>query len=245
MRAFMAIVKREFLAYFFSPLAYVVLTGFLFASGWIFYQIVVALNVPDTPRAATMTLFFTNAFYWIFMMLFCSMIAMRLIAEERKSGSIEALLTAPVSETTVVAAKFLGAWCFLMFLWLPTVLYPIMLSRFGAIDFGPVAAGYLGIGMVGALFLSAGTFASTLSKNQIVSAVIGFVLILAVFIIGFSENLGTSPAWRDALSYLNLAEQMDEFSRGIIDTRRLVYVFSTVVFFLFLSTKSLEANKGK
>ena len=76
MRAFMAIVKREFLAYFFSPLAYVVLTGFLFASGWIFYQIVVALNVPDTPRAATMTLFFTNAFYWIFMMLFCSMIAM-------------------------------------------------------------------------------------------------------------------------------------------------------------------------
>lgn len=245
MRALWAIVKREFFAYFFSPLAYVVLTGFLFANGWVFYRIVLALNAPDTPRAATMSLFFSNVFYWIFMMIVCSVIAMRLIAEERKSGSIETLLTAPVGEGTVVVGKFLGAWTFLLFLWAPTICYPILLSRYGSIDVGPVAAGYVGIALVGALFLSAGTFASSLSKNQIVAAILGFVLILGIFVLGLFDELGMDPKTREALAYLNLLEHMDELSRGILDTRRVVYVASTVVFFLFLSTKALEANKGK
>ncbi len=245
MRALVAIVRREFLAYFFSPLAYVVLTGFLLVNGFVFYRIVLALNSPETPRTALMSLFFTSVFYWIFMMLITSMIAMRLLSEERKSGSIEALLTAPVSEGTVVTGKFAGALCFFAFLWLPTLLYPILLSRYGKVDPGPIASGYLGILLVGALFLSAGTFASALTKNQIVSAVLGFVFILTLFFVGLFDDLGRGTASKDAISYLNLLEHMDEFARGIVDTRRLIYVASTVVFFLFLSTKALESNKGK
>jgi len=245
LKAFRAIVKREFFSYFVSPLAYVVLTAFLLIQGYTFYLIVLALNQPETPRTALMSLFFTSIFYWIFMMLVSSVIAMRLLSEERKTGSIEALLTAPVSEATVVAGKFTAGWCFFLFLWLPTVLYPVLLSRFGTLDWGPIASGYLGIALVGALFIAAGTFASALTKNQIVAAIVGFVFILGVFIVGVFRDFVTDPAMRDALSYLNLLEHMDDFSRGIVDTRRILYVVSTVVFFLFLSTRALEANKGR
>ncbi len=121
----------------------------------------------------------------------------------------------------------------------------MLLSRFGTLDWGPIASGYLGIALVGALFISAGTFASALTKNQIVAAIVGFVFILGVFIVGVFRDFVTDPAYRDALSYLNLLEHMDDFSRGIVDTRRILYVASTVVFFLFLSTRALEANKGR
>ncbi|HVO52580.1 MAG TPA: ABC transporter permease [Thermoanaerobaculia bacterium] len=245
LKAFRAIVKREFFSYFVSPLAYVVLTAFLLIQGYTFYLIVLALNQPETPRTALMSLFFTSVFYWIFMMLISSVIAMRLLSEERKTGSIEALLTAPVSEATVVAGKFAAGWCFFLFLWLPTVLYPVLLSRFGTLDWGPIAAGYLGIALVGALFISAGTFASALTKNQIVAAIVGFVFILGVFLVGVFRDFVTDPGLRDAVSYLNLLEHMDDFARGIVDTRRILYVASTVVFFLFLSTRALEANKGR
>ncbi len=245
MRAFIAILRREFFAYFFSPLAWVVLTAFLLINGVLFNGILQALNQPETPRTAFLSLFFNNVFYWIFMMLVSSVIAMRLLSEERKSGSIETLLTAPVTEVTVVAAKFVAGWAFFLFLWLPTVLYPVMLSSHGKLDAGPVAGGYLGIALIGALFISAGTLASALTKNQIVAAVTGFGFIICVFFIGVFKEFVTDPSLREALAYLNLLEHMDDFSRGIIDTRRLVYVASTVVFFLFLSSKALEANKGR
>ncbi len=245
MKAFFAIVKREFLSYFFSPLAYVVLTAFLLVNGILFYGLLQALNGPETPRSMFMSLFFTNVFYWIFMMLTAMVISMRLLAEERRSGSLEALLTAPVTEGTVVAGKFMGGWFFLLFLWLPTALYPLLLSRFGSIDFGPVAAGYCGMALIGALFVAAGTFASALTKNQIIAAIIGFVFIISTFFIGVFQSFVNDPELRDRIAYLNLLDHMDDFSRGIVDTRRLVYAASLVVFFLFLATRTLEANKGK
>src|SRR6185369_4091295 len=113
------------------------------------------------------------------------------------------------------------------------------------VDFGPVAGGYVGIALIGALFVSAGTFASSLTKNQIVAAILGFLFIIVIFFVGVFNSLVTNPQTREALAYLNLLEHMDDFSRGIVDTRRLIYVASTVVFFLFLSTKALEVNKGR
>lgn len=245
MKALLAIVKREFFSYFVSPLAYVVLTAFLFINGYVFYAILLALNSPETPRTALMSLFFTNVFFWIYMMVIPSIISMRLLSEERKSGSLEALLTAPVSAATVVTGKFIGGWAFFLFLWLPTVAYPLMLSRFSSLDPGPIAAGYLGIALIGAMFIAAGTFASAITKNQIVAAIIGITFCLSIFLIGVFKDFVNDPAQREALSYLNLLEHMDDFAKGIVDTRRLVYVLSSVVFFLFLSTMTVEVNKGK
>ena len=245
MRALAAIVKREFLSYFVSPLAYVILTAFLLVSGSVFVLLVNALNAPETPSTAMMSLYFTNVFQWIFLMIVSSVISMRLLSEERKSGSIESLLTAPVSEATVVTGKFVGAWCFFLFLFLPTLVYPFLLSRVSRLDAGPVLSGYLGIALIGALFISAGTFASALTKNQIVAAILAFAIVLGSFLIGIFRDVLPSTNLRDALSYLNILEHMDDFSRGIVDTRRLVYVGSTVTFFLFLATRALEVNKGK
>jgi ABC-2 type transport system permease protein len=244
-RALLAIVKREFFSYFVSPLAYVVLTAFLLINGYVFYAILLALNSPETPRTALMSLFFTNVFFWIYMMVIPAIISMRLLSEERKSGSIEALLTAPVSEATVVVGKFVGGWAFFVFLWLPTVCYPLMLARFSSLDPGPIAAGYVGIALIGAMFIAAGTFASALTKNQIVAAIIGISFCLTIFLVGVFKDFVNDPATREALSYLNLLEHMEDFSKGIVDTRRLVYVLSSVVFFLFLSTMTVDVNKGK
>ena len=245
MRALAAIVKREFLSYFVSPLAYVILTAFLLVSGTVFVLLVNALNAPETPPTAMMSLYFTNVFQWIFLMIVSSVISMRLLSEERKSGSIESLLTAPVSEATVVTGKFIGAWCFFLFLFLPTLVYPLLLSGVSRLDAGPVLSGYLGIALIGALFLSAGTFASALTKNQIVAAIVAFAIVLGSFLLGIFRDVLPSTNLRDALSYLNILDHMDDFSRGIVDTRRLVYVGSTVTFFLFLATRALEVNKGK
>ncbi len=245
MRALAAIVRREFVSYFVSPLGYVILTAFLLVSGTVFVLLVSALNAPETPPTAMMSLYFTNVFQWIFLMIVSSIISMRVLSEERKSGSIESLLTAPVSEATVVTGKFVGAWCFFLFLFLPTLVYPLLLLRVSRLDPGPVLAGYLGIALVGALFISAGTFASALTKNQIVAAILAFAIVLGSFLLGIFRDFLPSANLRDALSYLNILEQMDDFSRGIVDTRRLVFMGSTVVFFLFLATRTLEVNKGK
>ena len=245
MKALVAIVKREFFSYFVSPLAYVILTAFLLVSGTVFVLLVNALNAPETPSTAMMSLYFTNVFQWIFLMIVSSVISMRLLSEERKSGSIESLLTAPVSEATVVTGKFIGAWCFFLFLFLPTLVYPLLLSGVSRLDAGPVLSGYLGIALIGALFLSAGTFASALTKNQIVAAIVAFAIVLGSFLLGIFRDVLPSTNLRDALSYLNILDHMDDFSRGIVDTRRLVYVGSTVTFFLFLATRALEVNKGK
>jgi len=244
-KALVAIVRREFLSYFVSPLAYVILTAFLLVSGTVFVLLVNALNAPETPSTAMMSLYFTNVFQWIFLMIVSSVISMRLLSEERKSGSIESLLTAPVSEATVVTGKFIGAWCFFLFLFLPTLVYPLLLSGVSRLDAGPVLSGYLGIALIGALFLSAGTFASALTKNQIVAAIVAFAIVLGSFLLGIFRDVLPSTNLRDALSYLNILDHMDDFSRGIVDTRRLVYVGSTVTFFLFLATRALEVNKGK
>lgn len=245
LRPFSAIVKREFFAYFYSPLAYVILTAFLLFNGLTFGGILQFLNQPDQPRTNLMAVFFGTGFFWFFMFIVPSVIAMRLIAEERKAGSIEALLTAPVDESVVVAGKFAGAWLFFVFLWLPTLLYPALLARHGSVDPGPIAASYVGVFLIGALFLALGTFASALAKNQIVAAILGFLFIITAFFVGVFNSLITDPKLRDAFAYLNLMEHMDDFSRGIVDTRRIVYVVTAVVFFLFLSSKALEANKGK
>jgi len=246
MRALLAIVKREFFAYFFSPLAYVVLTGFLLINGMFFSGLVRALaSNPEFGREAFIQLLFTGVFFWIYMMVVCSVIAMRLIAEERKSGSIETLLTAPVDEATVVVGKFLGAWAFLLFLWVPTLAYPLILSRFGRVEWGAVAGGYLGVALLGGLFISAGTFASALTKNQIVAAMLGFVFIIICFMPALFREFYTDTRVRETLAYVSLVDHMEDFARGIVDSRRVVYNVTAVIFFLFLGTKALEANKGK
>ena len=247
MRKVLAIVRRELIAYFSSPLAYMVLTAFLLMQGYIFYLIVSFLNQPGTQAMTPLRLFFGGTiFFWLFLLFVVPVITMRLIAEERRSGTIEPLLTAPVTEGQVIAGKFLAALGFYVVLWLPTVIYVLILKSHSAIDLGPVAAGYLGILLLGFLFLGVGTFASTLTNNQLIAAILAFAAMIALFSVGLLEQLVVSSSFfKSAFSYMNLWTQMDDFARGIVDTRHVVYQLSVGLLFLFLAARSLELKKGR
>ena len=243
MKQFLAIVGREWRAYFLSPLGYVILAGFLLMNGIIFAAIVAFMNQPGAPKGQALNLLFTNTYFWLFNLFVVPVIAMRLFADERKSGTLEVLLTSPVSEATVVLAKFTGALGFFLTLWAPTLVYVFILGAQTSVDFGPVGAGYLAIVLLGGYFLSVGTFASTLTKNQIVAAIFTFAMLIPIFSAGLLDQMLQSPTAKSVVGYFNLWDHMDEFARGVVDSRRLVYYLSATAFFLFLATVSITAKK--
>ena len=169
-------------------------------------------------------------------------IAMRLWAEERKTGTLELLLTSPVSEATVILGKFLGALGFFLVVWIPSLLFILYLRTQTSVDLGSVGAGYVGIILIGAYFIAIGVFASTLAKNQIVAAILTFAMLIPIFSAGLFQS-GVDPSRQNIVDYLNMWDHMDEFSRGVVDTRRLVYYLSGMALFLFLSTVVLSSKK--
>jgi ABC-2 type transport system permease protein len=242
---FWATFLRELRAFFVSPLAYVVLFFLLAVNGVLFAIIVLLLNGPQAPAVRPIDLFFNNVFFWLVQLAIAPLLTMRLLAEERRSGSIEVLMTAPVTEGQVVAGKYLAAFVFYLVVWLPTVAYAVVVDRFSDVDWGAVAAGYLGIALSGALFLSIGMVGSAVSKNQINAAVITFALNLLVFMLVLLTNVVNAPGLQDLFGHLSIAEHMEEFWKGIVDTRRLVFYLSTTLFFLWFASRALEDRKWR
>ncbi|MCP4655944.1 MAG: ABC transporter permease subunit [bacterium] len=247
MNGFLATLGRELRAYFFSPLAYVVLTFFLLVNGGVFSLIISYLNDPRAAGSATpLKMFFGDTFFfWVVLLMITPLLTMRLLSEERRSGTIEALMTAPVSEAQVVMGKYLAALAFYVFLWLPTLVYTVIIARNSEVDWGPIASGYLGVLGIGGVFLAIGVFGSSFTKNQIVAAVITFAMLLYFFAVAFLDSLVTSDTLKGILGYMNLLEHMDEFGNGVVDSRRLVYYVTTSALFLFLSSRALAVKKWR
>ena len=245
MRAVLATYSRELRAYFFSPLAYVVLFFFLVVNGFIFSVIVTSLSDPRSPAGPPLAFFFGGFFFWMLLLLITPVLTMRLISEELRSGSVEVLMTAPITEGQVVAGKYLAVLTFYAALWAPTLAYAGILAYNAKVDWGPVASGYLGIFCIGALLLSIGTFASAMTRSQLVAAFITIALVLLLFVLGLIDNLFTSEITKQTLGYLNLVGHMEDFAKGIVDTRRLVFYASASWFFLFLASRALEDKKWR
>jgi ABC-2 type transport system permease protein len=243
MRAVWATFYRELRAYFVSPLAYVVLFFFLVVNGIVFGNLAGTLSDPASPGGPPMNYFFHST--GLMLLILGIVLTMRLVSEELRSGSIEVLMTAPVTEGQVIAGKYLAAFAFYAFLWLPTVVYALIIEHYADVDWGPVASGYLGILLIGALFLAIGTFASATTSSQLVAAMITAALLFLVFLLGWFGDLVNSDTAKQAFSYLDLGSHIDEFSRGIVDTRRLVFYVSTTLFFLFLASRALEDKKWR
>ncbi|MEO1084154.1 MAG: ABC transporter permease [Acidobacteriota bacterium] len=244
MRSFLAVYSRELRAYFVSPLAWVILTALLLVQGYFFSIIVASLSDPNTVAGATPFSYFFG-FFWITLLFITPAITMRLVAEERRSGTIESLMTAPITEVQVVLAKFFAALAFYGFLWLPTLLYPVLVGRHTDVDWGPVASGYLGTLLIGAMALAVGLFGSSFTKNQIVAAVTTFGLLMALFALPWAGDLVRDETIGKIFGYMDLIAHMDEFAKGIIDTRRVVYYLTTTALFLFLTTRALAAKKWR
>ena len=244
MNAVLATYLRELRAYFFSPLAYVVLFFFLVINGFIFIGMVSFLSDPRAQGGSPMT-YFIPATGFMSLLILGVALTMRLISEELRSGSIEVLMTAPVTEGQVVAGKYLAVLTFYAFLWLPTLAYPLVISAYEKMDWGPVAAGYFGLLALGAYLLAVGVFASSVTRSQLLAAIITAVLILLLFLLSWFGDVFNGAVTKQVFEYLNLGTHLDEFAKGIVDTRRLVYYGSGTLFFLFLATRALEDRKWR
>jgi ABC-2 type transport system permease protein len=243
MKAVLATYLRELRAYFVSPLAYVVLFFFLVVNGIVFGNLASILSDPRAPAGPPMTYFFGST--TLILLILGVVLTMRLVSEELRSGSIEVLMTAPVTEGQVIAGKYLAALTFFAALWVPTLVYAGIVDHYSEVDWGPVAAGYLGILLVGALFLAIGVFASATTSSQLVAAMVTAALLFLLFLLGWFSDIFTGETSRQVFSYLSLGEHLDELSRGIVDTRRLVFYVSATLFFLFLASRALEDKKWR
>ena len=242
----LTIARRELAAYFYSPIAYVVLALFLVLQGVVFVLFLNFLNQPMAPPGAVMQFFFGGTIlYWVSVILAVAVLPMRLLAEERKSGTLETLLTAPVREAEVVVGKYLAALAFYVFLWLPELAYVGLLWRYaGRPDLGPIVSGYLGSFLVGAALLAWGLLASALTRNQIIAAVLSFVFAFILLLAGIGQDFANAEWVKDTLGYVHMFKSMDDFSRGVVDTRHVVFLLSLTALGLYSSVKVLELKKG-
>lgn len=246
MRALWATLLRELRAYFVSPLAYLVMFFFLIYNGLTFAAIISYLNDPRNPGTERpMDSMFQGFFFWIILLFISTVLTMRLISEELRSGSIEVLMTAPVTEVQVVIGKYLAALTFYCALWVPTVAYAGIVSHYSHVDWGPIAGGYFGIFCLGALFLSIGVLFSALTRSQLLAAIMTFAVLSILFVVGLLENLFTNETVKQALGYVDLYGHMEEFHKGIVDSRHLIYYASAIGFFLFLASRALEDRKWR
>ncbi len=246
MRALWATYLREMRAYFVSPLAYLVMFFFLIYNGAVFAIIMSYLNNPGAPGTERpLDNLFQGFFFWVLMLFLATVLTMRLISEELRSGSIEVLMTAPVTEAQVVAGKYLAALTFYCSLWLPTVAYAGIVARYSHVDWGPIAGGYFGVFLIGALFLAVGVLFSALTRSQLLAAIMTFAVLFLLFVVGLLENLFNNETAKHVLGYVDLYGHMEELHRGIVDTRHLVYYGSAIFFFLFLASRALADRKWR
>jgi ABC-2 type transport system permease protein len=178
----------------------------------------------------------------VMLMLFAGVLTMRLIAEEKKLGTWELLLTAPVRDTEVVLGKFLGSLAVLVGMLALTWYYPLLLIWFGDPDIGPIVTGYLGLLLLGATALSIGIFASSVTSNQIVAAVLAGVILASLWFVGTAAAFLPEKA-AEVISYLSLSFHFPGFAVGLIDTQAIVYYLSVTALFLFLTIRSIETSR--
>ena len=251
------IARRELAAYFYSPVSYLVMPLFLLLEGYSFWILTELLNqsfasatAPSSHGAALQYFFGGTFLYWLVLLFLVSVLTMRLIAEERRQGTIEPLLTAPVDEWEVVLGKYLAALAFYICQWLPTLLYALLLQSFlpagERLDPGPIASGYLGALLIGMSTLSVGLLASSLTRNQILSAVLSFSGLTLLLLIGaLGDALVRSGPWVPLFSFINIRQHAEDFGRGIIDSRAVVFHLGVALFALFTSARVVEWRRGQ
>ena len=242
MRNFTPLVRRELGVYFVSPMAYVILTALLFVVGGTFVSSLegfVAARLPVDYRMTLQTLV-------LMVVLTSSLVTMRLVAEEKSKGTLEMILTAPISEAEFVLAKFAAALVLLVTLLLPTVGYVFIVSSYGQVDAGAVFCGYLGILLLGAVMYSIGLFISSLCVSQVTAGIVTFMIGVLLLVANSSTaQMAEESLSRKILEAVSLSENFGDFLKGVVDTGRLAYLLSVTAFFLFLTTRVVESRRWR
>ncbi len=244
MRGFWPIFKRELFAFFITPLAWVVMTAFLLIQGLHFYLVFshFAGQAQLGPDAGPVQTFFGQTVLLYLPLLFvCPVLTMRLFAEERRSGTIEPLLTAPIGVSGIVLGKYAAVLTTYAIMWLPTLLYMWLAAEAGHVDWNVVGSGYLAVLAVGAGYLAIGTMTSAVTKSQLGAAIISAMILIGLFMLGIGAFIFPEGVARDLCSYVSVWAQMNDFSRGLVDSRRLVFDGTTIVLPLFITIRAVDA----
>jgi len=257
MKSIFLIAGKEIRSLFVSPIAYVVLTGFLLLGGWFFFNLLFRFTYLLTLYTSFQNLQGLQSLnlneqviapllhnLTIVLVIMIPIITMRTFAEEKKNGTYELLLTSPLTVTQLVLGKFLGSLFFVLVMILLTGIYPAILLRYGNPELGILASGYLGLFLLAIVFVSVGLLTSSLTENQIVAAITCFVILLLLYVLSWpSETAGATLG--NVLKYLSVIEHFSEMVKGIIDTKNLVYFLSLILLSLFLTHRSVEASRWR
>jgi len=255
LRAILAVARREIYSFFVSPAAYVVVTIFIVTvSVWflvlIFQNISAQLTVQLTPGARQPTLtdkvlrpFLMNGLFRV-LWLVAPLISMRLLSEDRKQGTADLLLSSPITTLQLVLGKYLGALAIMAILFVATMHIPLFLVLGGNVDRGVVFAGYLGVFLTAAMFLAAGVFASSLTENQIVAALLTMATMLGIFLFGKLAE-ASQRFLGGVFTPFSLGSHLEDFIRGILDSSGFVYFLSMSAFFVFLTQRTIDSQRWR
>lgn len=250
MQAFRTLVRRELGAYFNSVTGYAIIASVLLLLGWVFVDLIYKWN-GDTLTAPLTQVFFSTYSFWLILLVTAPVITMRSFAAERSSGTYETLMTAPVSDLLVVMAKFTGTLIFYLITWLP-LLACLAIVRYhtgeqNLFDLRTAAVTYLGIALIGCLYMAMGCFASALTRSQALAAMNAFAFGLTLFLLSLRSLMPAPPSDLGGRIFAHIAmgEHMETFASGVIDTRHVAFYLTFTVFFLFLTLKVVESRRWK
>jgi ABC-2 type transport system permease protein len=249
-RVFLTLVRRELGGYFASFAGYVVIASVLFLLGLSFSDIVAKLNTEPTEIPLTEG-FFIMFYFWIVFLLTAPVMTIRSFALEKFSGTFETLMTSAVGDLQVVLAKFTGAVVFYALTWAPLLVHLLIIRRYSndpvALDPRVVASTFLGIVLIGSVYMAMGCFASAITRSQTVAAIISYALGLSAFFLSLRALAAAPPSgWAVQIySHIAMTQHMEQFARGLIDTRPLVFYLSVTVLFLFLTWKVVESRRWR
>jgi len=253
-----AIFDRELRSYFVSPIAYAVIALFLVIAGYFFYIILYQFldyafrftmqaqqyrTAPPKLNVNQLVIRGLMQNFALILLFIVPAITMKLFSDEKKTGTTELLLTSPITTTHIVVGKFLAGFALLLAMIAPTFLYMLIMILWGNPEILPIFSGYLGLLLVGGSFISTGLFISSLTENQIISYVGGLVVLLLFWIIGWSSIAGSSIG--SVFSYLSLINHFDDFTKGVVDLKHVIYYLSFIGFGLFLTYRSVESMKWR
>lgn len=241
MRNLWTIARREIASYFTSPIFWVVATVFMVFSGFLFGYI---LNSPNQQAEMTQLL----GLYGTVMLFAAPVLAMKLLAEEQRTGTLEVLMTSPLNDWQVVWGKWLGALCMFVGLMSLTLAHVAILLRYAekGMDWGPLLASYLGLFLLGGMLLALGVLTSSVTQNQAIAAFLGIMLVMVLWFLSLVNQIFTNGGWIvKSIGYLGLSDHFGTFGQGIIDSRDIVYMVTLTIGALFLATRILESRRWR
>lgn len=254
MRNIWTIARRDFRAYFTSPIAYIVIAGFMVIMGWMFFFNLSHFNLQNMQyqqfnmgKGVSITEGIIRPLYGNMNVIFLFLvpfITMRLFAEERKQHTIELLMTSPVTLTQIIVGKFLSSFMLVAIMLGLTVVYPIVLFMTGNPDLGPIVTSYLGTLLLAGCYLSLGVLFSSLTENQIVAGALTFAAGLFFWLISWAQQ-AAGPFWSEVLQYLSLIQHYNNFSQGMIDSSDVIFYVSFIGLGLFLTHRVLDSFRWR